>query len=155
MKKTNSKNQHQIDDLKVQVQSLKKTIQLLKKENKMLRENNPLSFGELTKVATEDHDREALNDICHIIFKFYQENMGDCQNLDLQNHKMAKKCLRSIFKSIQKVPPEKEKKKKLPRKKVNYDTKSSSKKMSQSKKDISYIHGFSNEDTKPMKSFLR
>lgn len=84
----------------------------------MLRQQNPLSFGELTKIASEDNEKVILNDMSQIIFKFYQENMGDTNNFDSEDYKTAKKCLKSIFKSIQKVP--KEKKKKLPnKKKVN------------------------------------
>lgn len=123
----------------------------------MLRQNNPLSFGELNKASSEVNDKEILNNICATIFKFYHENMGDTSNINTDDYKNAKKCLRSIFKSIQKVPKEKEKKKKLPNKKRSnfLEAKSSSKKISSSKKDNSMILPFSQDDTKPIKSFFR
>ena len=84
----------------MKINSLNKTIELLKKENEMLRQNNPLSFGELTKLATEHNDKAILNDISLIIHEFYKENMGGDSNMDPENYKSAKKCLVNIFKSI-------------------------------------------------------
>lgn len=61
----------QIDDLKYQVQTLEKKVELLNKENSMLRLNSPMSFGELSKAVSENHDKEILQDMAQIIFEFY------------------------------------------------------------------------------------
>lgn len=81
----------------------------------MLRQNTPMYFGELN-MATETVDKEFLDDMTKIIFKFYTENMDNEEIFDPTDYKTAKKCLKTIFKSIQKVPKEK-KTKKLPNKK--------------------------------------
>lgn len=48
--------------------------------------------------------------------------MGDNTEFDEEDYMMAKKCLKSIFRSIQKVPAQTEKKKKVPRKRKEKTT---------------------------------
>ena len=111
-----------------------------------------MSFGELDK-AKEDVNIEFLNNMTKMIFKFYTENLSQEEFFDEADYKSAKKCLKVIFKSIQKVPKEKKNKKPPGRKKSNAHDKSSNKKIG-NKKDVQ-TPSWVSDDSKLIKSFCK